>query len=236
MISRRVRAFQKPGQPVVSVDTKKKEPVGLFRNGGRDWHPRGRPVAVNVHDFPDPEPGKAIPYGVHGMTASKGWASVGITGDTAEFAAGTIRRRWRRMGSPLYPDARRLPVTADGGGPDGSRNRLWKLEIQRLADGLGLAVPVCHFPPGTSNKWNRIGHRMFCHITRNWRGKPPVSHEVIVNLISATGTKAGLSIRSGIDDNGYATGIKVTDDQMEALSIRRTGFHGEWNYTLLPRI
>ena len=233
-INRRVRAFQKLGQPVVSVDTKKKELVGQFRNGGRDWHPKGRPVAVHVHDFPDPELGKAIPCGVYDMTANKGWVSVGITSDTAEFAVETIRRWWRRMGSPLYPDARRLLITADGGGSNGSRNRLWKLEIQRLADELGLAISVCHFPPGTS-KWNRIEHHMFCHITQNWRGKPLVSHEVIVNLIAATTTKAGLSIRSGIDDKEQSTGIKVSDDQMEALSIRRAGFHGEWNYTLRPR-
>ena len=177
-INRRVRAFQRLGQPVVSVDTKKKELVGRFRNGGRDWRPKGRPVAVNVHDFPDPELGKAIPYGVYDMTANTGWVSVGITSDTAEFAVETIRRWWKRMGSPLYPDARRLLITADGGGSNSSRNRLWKLEVQRLADELGLAISVCHFPPGTS-KWNTIEHRMFCHITQGWRGKPLISYEVI---------------------------------------------------------
>ena len=233
-INRRVRAFQKLGQPVVSVDTKKKELVGQFRNGGRDWRPKGRPVVVNVHDFPDPELGKAIPYGVYDMTANTGWVSVGITSDTAEFAVETIRRWWKRMGSPLYPDARRLLITADGGGSNSSRNRLWKLEVQRLADELGLAISVCHFPPGTS-KWNRIEHQMFCHITQNWRGKPLVSYEVIVNLIAATTTRTGLTIRSDINEAEYTTGIKVTDDQMNALSIRRTGFHGEWNYTFTPR-
>ena len=233
-INRRVRAFQRLGQPVVSVDTKKKELVGRFRNGGREWRPKGHPVAVNVHDFPDPELGKAIPYGVYDMTANTGWVSVGITSDTAEFAVETIRRWWRRMGSPLYPDARRLLITADGGGSNSSRNRLWKLEVQRLADELGLAISVCHFPPGTS-KWNRIEHRMFCHITQNWRGKPLVSYEVIVNLIAATTTRTGLTIRSDIDEAEYETGIKVTDGQMNALSIRRTGFHGEWNYTFTPR-
>ena len=233
-INRRVRAFQRLGQPVVSVDTKKKELEGRFRNGGRDWRPKGRPVAVNVHDFPDPELGKAIPYGVYDMTANTGWVSVGITRDTAEFAVETIRRWWKRMGSPLYPDARRLLITADGGGSNSSRNRLWKLEVQRLADELGLAISVCHFPPGTS-KWNTIEHRMFCHITQSWRGKPLVSYEVIVHLIAATTTRAGLTIRSDIDEADYATGIKVTDDQMNALSMRRTGFHGEWNYTFTPR-
>ncbi len=231
-INRRVRAFQKLGQPVVSVDTKK-EPVGRFRNGGREWRPKGHPVAVNVHDFPDPELGKAIPYGVCDMTANTGWVSVGITSDTAEFAVETIRRWWRRMGSPLYPDARRLLITADGGGSNSSRNRLWKLEVQRLADEPGLAISVCHFPPGTST-WNRIERRMFCHITQNWRGKPLVSYEVIVNLIAATTTRTGLTICSDIDENDDTTGIKVSDDQMNALSIRRTGFQGEWNHTFTP--
>ena len=232
-INRRVRAFQRLGQPVISVDTRKKELVGPFRNGGREWHPKGRPWPVNMHDFPDPGLGRAIPCGVYDLTANTGWVSVGIASDTAEFAVETIRRWWERMGSPLWPDARRLLITADGGGSRGSRNRLWKLEIQRLADRLGLTISICHFPPGTS-KWNKIEHRMFCHITRNRRGKPLVSHQVIVNLIAATTTRAGLSIRSDIDEREHATGIKVTDDQMEGLSIRRAGFHGEWNYSLLP--
>ena len=178
-IDRRVRAFQRLGQPVVSVDTKKKEIVGQYRNGGREWCPRGEPEAVKVHDFPDPDLGKAIPYGVYDLTANTGWVSVGIDHDTAPFAVETLRRWWRHMGRPLYPDARRLLITADGGGSNSSRNRLWKLEVQQLADELGLAISVAHFPPGTS-KWNKIEHRMFCHITQNWRGRPLVSYQVIV--------------------------------------------------------
>ena len=234
-IDLRVRAFQRTGQPVVSVDTKKKEVVGQYRNGGRDWRPKGQPEAVNVHDFPDPELGKAIPYGVYDVGANAGWVSVGIDHDTATFAVETLRRWWRQMGRPLYPDARRLLITADGGGSNSSRNRLWKLELQQLADELGLAVSVAHFPPGTS-KWNKIEHRMFCHITQNWRGRPLVSYQVIVKLIAATTTGTGLTIRSDLDDNSYPLGVKVTDDQMEGLAIRRDPFHGEWNYTLEPRL
>ena len=233
-IDLRVRAFQRLGQPVVSVDTKKKEVVGQYRNGGREWRPKGEPEAVNVHDFPDPALGKAIPYGACDLTANAGWVSVGIDHDTAAFAVETLRRWWRQMGRPLYPDARRLLVTADGGGSNSSRNRLWKLELQKLADELGLKVSVAHFPPGTS-KWNKIEHRMFCHITQNWRGRPLVSYQVIVKLIAATTTAAGLTIRSDLDENSYPLGVKVTDDQMDGLAIRRDPFHGEWNYTLLPR-
>lgn len=203
-------------------------------NGARGARPRGAPEAVNAHDFPDPELGKAIPYGVYDITANEGWVSVGIDHDTAAFAVETLRRWWRRMGHPLYPDAGRLLVTADGSGSNSGRNRLWKLEIQRLADELGLAISVCHFPPGTS-KWNRIEHRMFCHITRNWRGRPPVSHQVIVSLIAATTTGAGLTIRPDMDGNRYPLGVKVTDDQMQGLASSRDPFHGEWNYTLKPR-
>ncbi len=233
-IDRRVRAFQRLGQPVVSVDTKKKELVGPYRNGGREWRPRGEPEAVNVHDFPDPDPGKAIPYGVYDLTANTGWVSVGIDHDTATVAVETLCRWWRQMGRPLYPDARRLLITADGGGSNSSRNRLWKLELQKLADELALTVSVAHFPPGTS-KWNKIEHRMFCHITQNWRGRPLVSYQVIVKLIAATTTGTGLTIRSDLDDNSYPLGVKVTDDQMESLAIRRDPFHGEWNYSLTPR-
>ena len=232
-INRRVKAFQKLGQPVVSVDTKKKELVGSYLNAGREWRPKGRPVDVNVHDFPDPELGKAIPYGVCDLTANKGWVSVGMDHDTASFAVESVRRWWRHMGRPLYPDARRLLITADGGGSN-SRHRRWKLELQSLADELGLTISVCHFPPGTS-KWNRIEHRMFCHITQNWRGRPLVSYQVIVNLIAATTTRNGLTIRSQLDDNTYPLGVKVTDDQMKDLLIRRDGFHGEWNYTIVRR-
>ena len=231
-INRRVRAFQKLGQPVVSVDTKKKELVGQYRNGGREWHPRDQ--AVNVHDFPDPQFGKAIPYGVDDLTANAGGVSVGIDHDTATFAVETLRRWWQHMGRPLYPDARGLLITADGGGSNSSRNRLWKREVQQLADELRLAVSVAHFPPGTS-KWNKIEHRMFCHITQNWRGRPLISYRVIVNLIAATTTGAGLIIHSDLDENTYPLGVKVTDDQMENLAIRRDPFHGEWNYTLMSR-
>ena len=233
-IDRRVRAFQRLGQPVVSVDTKKKELIGPFRNGGREWRPKGRPDEVKVHDFIDRGLGKAIPYGVYDLTANAGWVSVGVDHDTAEFAVETLRRWWRQMGCRAYPDARRLLVTADGGGSNGSRSRLWKFELQRLADALGLCISVCHFPPGTS-KWNKIEHRMFCHITENWRGRPLVSHEVVVNLIGATTTNGGLAIRSQLDEGDYPTGRQVTDEQMAALAIKRDAFHGEWNYSVSPR-
>ena len=233
-IDRRVRAFQRLGQPVVSVDTKKKELVGPYRNGGREWRPRGRPEEVKVHDFLDGDLGKAIPYGVYDLTANAGWVSVGVDHDTAEFAVATLGRWWRQMGRRAYPDARRLLVTADGGGSNGSRSRLWKLELQGLADALGLRISVGHFPPGTS-KWNKIEHRMFCHITQNWRGRPLVGHEVVVNLIGATTTREGLAIRSELDEGQYPTGRQVTDAQMNALAIKRDPFHGEWNYTLSPK-
>jgi DDE family transposase len=233
-LSRRVQTFQRQGHPVVSVATKKKELVGQFRNGGREWQPRGQPERVKVHDFPEEELGKVIPYGVYDLAANKGWVSVGIDHDTAEFAVATLRRWWEHMGHEVYPHATRLLITADGGGSNGSRCRLWKMEVQKLADELGLQISVCHFPPGTS-KWNKIEHRMFCHITENWRGRPLVSREVVVNLIGHTTTKAGLEIRSAVDENRYPTGREVTDQQLEALSIKREKFHGEWNYTIKPR-
>jgi transposase len=233
-ISRRVKTFQRQGQPVVSVDTKKKELVGPCRNSGREWQPCGRPERVKVHDFPDEELGKVIPYGVYDLATNKGWVSVGIDHDTAEFAVETLRRWWYHMGHEAYPHSTRLLITADGGGSNGNRCRLWKLELQKLADELGLQITVCHFPPGTS-KWNKIEHRMFCHITENWRGRPLVSREVVVNLIGHTTTKAGLEIRSTLDENRYPTGREVTDQQLEALAIKREKFHGEWNYTLKPR-
>ena len=232
-IDRRVRAFQRLGQPVVSVDTKKKELVGPYRNGGREWRPKGRPEEVKVHDFIDRDLGKAIPYGVYDLTANAGWVGVGVDHDTAEFAVATLRRWWRQMGRHAYPEARRLLITADGGGSNGSRSRLWKYELQQLADTLGLRISVCHFPPGTS-KWNKIEHRMFCHITQNWRGRPLVSHEVVVNLIGATTTREGLAIRSELDEGQYPTGRQITDAQMNNLAIKRDPFHGEWNYSLLP--
>jgi hypothetical protein len=233
-INRRVKAFQRQGQPVVSVDTKKKELVGQFRNGGREWRPKGQPEGVKVHDFPDEELGKAIPYGIYDQATDTGWVSVGVDHDTAAFAVETLRRWWRHMGSCVYPHAKKLLLTADGGGSNGSRCRLWKVELQQLADEIGLGISVCHFPPGTS-KWNKIEHRMFCHITQNWRGRPLVSREVVVNLIGHTTTRTGLEIRSELDANSYPIGREVTVEQMEAISIKKDKFHGEWNYTILPK-
>jgi hypothetical protein len=233
-INRRVKAFQRQGQPVVSVDAKKKELVGQFRNGGREWQPEGQPEEVEVYDFAKKDLGKALPYGVYDQTANAGRVSVGVDHDTAEFAVETLRRWWRNMGSQVYPGAKRLLITADGGGSNGRRCRLWKVELQGLADEIGLRISVCHFPPGTS-KWNKIEHRMFCHITENWRGRPLVSREVVVNLVGHTTTKTGSAIRSVLDEGSYPTGRAVSDEQMEGLSIRRDKFHGEWNYTLLPR-
>jgi hypothetical protein len=233
-INRRVKAAQRQGQPVVSVDAKKKELVGRFRNAGHEWQPSGEPDEVNVYDFIDKVLGKAIPYGIYDQTANTGWVSVGVDHDTAEFAVETLRRWWRYMGSVAYPKAKRLMITADGGGSNGSRCRLWKVELQGLADEIGLRISVCHFPPGTS-KWNKIEHRMFCHITENWRGRPLVSREVVVNLIGHTTTETGLEIRSELDGESYPIGRVVTDEQMGGISIRRDKFHGEWNYTITPR-
>jgi Rhodopirellula transposase DDE domain len=233
-INRRVKAFQRQGQPVVSVDAKKKELVGQFRNAGREWQPKGRPEEVEVYDFAKKDLGKAIPYGIYDQTTDTGWVGVGVDHDTAEFAVETLRRWWRDMGRRVYPGAERLLITADGGGSNGSRCRLWKVELQGLADETGLRISVCHFPPGTS-KWNKIEHRMFCRITENWRGRPLVSREVIVNLIGHTTTETGLTIRSELDEGRYPTGRKVSDKQMEGLSIERDKFHGEWNYSILPR-
>ena len=233
-INRRAKAFQRQGQPVVSVDTKKKELVGQYRDGGREWQPKGKPEKVKVHDFIDEGLGKAIPHGVYDMAANNGWVSVGVDHDTAEFAVETIRRWWNRMGIRVYPQAKKLLITADGGGSNGSRRRLWKVELRRLADEIGLSISVCHFPPGTS-KWNKIEHRMFCHITENWRGRPLVSREVVVNLIGGTRTKVGLEIRSELDGGSYPVAREVTDQQIDGLSIKREKFHGEWNYTIRPK-
>jgi hypothetical protein len=233
-LNRRAKAFQKQGQPVISVATKKKELVGQFRNGGRAWHPQGQPAEVQVHDFPAQVLGKVIPYGVYDEATNSGWVSVGIDHDTAEFAVETVRRWWRPMGREVYPQAKRLLITADGGGSNGSRCRLWKVELHRVVDEIGLRISVCHFPPGTS-KWNKIEHRMFCHITENWRGRPLVSREVVVNLIGHTTTKTGVAIRSAWDENRYPTGREVTAQQMESLSMKQDKFHGEWNYTIQPR-
>lgn len=232
-INNRVQKALTQGQPVISVDTKKKELVGQFKNGGREWRPEGDPEKVNVYDFVDKELGRANPYGVYDLANNTGWVSVGTDHDTASFAVATIRRWWLAMGSPLYPDVKELMITADGGGSNGSRVRLWKLELQQLSDELDIPIRVSHFPPGTS-KWNKIEHRLFSHISMNWRGKPLVSHEVIVNLIAATTTRKGLKVRAEIDSKPYPKGIKVTDEEFATLRILRDEFHGEWNYTIMP--
>ncbi|GAF82425.1 unnamed protein product [marine sediment metagenome] len=233
-ISDRIRKFQADHQPVVSVDTKKKELVGEFKNGGRELRPKGDPEKVRVHDFVIPELGRAAPYGVYDVTQNAGWVSVGVDHDTAAFAAQSIRRWWESMGNVTYPKAARLLITADSGGSNGARVRLWKVELQKLADETGLEISICHLPPGTS-KWNKIEHRMFAFISQNWRGKPLVSHQVIVNLIAATTTKTGLRIRAEVDTGKYPKGVKVSDKDMAAIRIQRDQFHGEWNYTILPR-
>jgi len=223
------------GEPVISVDTKKKELVGPFRNGGRELRPTGTPEAVRMHDFVIPELGRASPYGVYDVGQNEAWVSVGTDHDTAAFAVASIRRWWQTMGAALYPEAKRLLITADAGGSNGYRLRLWKLELQKLADETGLEIAVCHFPPGTS-KWNKIEHRLFSAISQNWRAKPLVSHEVIVKLIAATTTKTGLRVRSALDPNRYPAGVSVSDAAMETLYLRPDAFHGEWNYSLLPRL
>jgi transposase len=233
-INAQIQAFQAQGAPVVSVDAKKKELVGEFKNGGREWRPRGEPERVRVYDFVDKTRGKAIPYGVYDITANTGWVSVGLDHDTAEFAVATLRRWWEQMGTEAYPQATQVLVIADGGGSNGVRTRLWKTELQRLADETRLHISVCHLPPGTS-KWNKIEHRLFAYITLNWRGRPLISHEVIVNLIADTRTTKGLRVRAALDAKRYVTGKKVTDEEMAALRIARAAFHGEWNYTISPR-
>jgi hypothetical protein len=234
-INQQVKAFQQAGQPVVSVDAKKKEWVGDFANKGREYRPKGQPPAVRVYDFRDKELGKVCPYGVYDLTRNQGWVSVGTDHDTAQFAVESLRRWWYRMGRKVYPQATRLLITADGGGSNASRNRLWKVELQRLANETGLTMQVCHFPPGTS-KWNKIEHRMFCHITENWRGQPLTDQAVIVNLIGHTTTAAGLTIQAELDQGSYPTGIKVTDQQMQTLSLHPADFHGQdWNYSIVPQ-
>jgi hypothetical protein len=232
-IARKVRSFQRRGQPVISVDTKKKELVGDFKNAGREWQPQGKPEEVRSKDFKDEKLGKVAPYGIYDLTTNEGWVSVGIDHDTAEFATESIRRWWERMGSQAYPQAKSLLVTADGGGSNSNRCRLWKVAVQRLADAIGLGITVCHFPPGTS-KWNKIEHRMFCHITQNWRGKPLVSRAVIVSLIGSTTTRTGLRVKAELDTNLYAMGVKVSDADLAAVKLKKDTFHGEWNYTVLP--
>ena len=234
-INRRVVAAQARGQPVVSVDAKKKELVGDFKNGGREWRPKGEPEEVRVYDFVDKAPGKGrvTPYGVYDLTANEGWVSVGTDHDTARFAAQTILKWWQEMGRARYPDATELLITADGGGSNSSRCRLWKVALQELADATGLTLRVSHFPPGTS-KWNKIEHRLFCHVTQNWRGKPLVSHDLIVKLIGSTTTAKGLKVRAALDAGRYERGIKVSDEELHAVRIERDEFHGEWNYSILP--
>jgi hypothetical protein len=232
-IARQVRKLQKRDQPVISVDTKKKELVGDFKNGGREWRPHGQPEGVRVHDFLDKKLGKAIPYGVYDLAANTGWVSVGIDHDTSDFAVETIRRWWHHMGRKRYPRAKELLITADGGGSNGCRSRLWKVALQRLATELGLIIQVCHLPPGTS-KWNKIEHRLFSQIAINWRSRPLTSHEVIVQLIAETKTETGLRVRAALDKRSYPTGRKVTNQELAEINLHRATFHGEWNYTIHP--
>jgi transposase len=233
-INRLVKRFQRRGQPVISVDAKKKENIGNFAKAGQEWERHGQPRRVNTYDFPDKDKGKACPYGVFDLTNHEGWMNVGISRDTAEFAVESIRRWWKRMGQPRYPHATELLITADGGGSNGYRTRLWKRELQQLANGLGLSIRICHFPPGTS-KWNKIEHRMFSFVTKNWRGYPLDSLATVVNLIANTTTEAGLHIEADIDSTVYEKGIAVSDEEMQSLNIKRAKFHGEWNYKIMPQ-
>lgn len=232
-INETVCRFQEGGQPAISVDTKKKELVGDFKNAGREWRPEGEPEEVRVHDFIIPGQGKAIPYGIYDLARNEGWVSVGIDHDTASFAVNAIQRWWDLMGREAYPEATSLLITADGGGSNGSRVRLWKWELQQLADRTGLSITVCHLPPGTS-KWNKIEHRLFSHIAMNWRGKPLVSLAAIVSLIGSTKTERGLRVRAEIDPGEYATGVVISNAQMAGVRLERDAFHGEWNYTIRP--
>ena len=229
-----VRRFQHRGQPAVSVDTKKKELVGDFKNAGRTWRPRGQPEGVRVHDFKDPTLGKVIPYGVYDLVNDQGWVSVGIDHDTAQFATNSIRRWWTQMGRRRFPRATTLLITADGGGSNNPRSRLWRVCLQELADALALPLTVCHFPPGTS-KWNKIEHRLFSFITHNWRGQPLISHRAIVSLIASTRTRSGLIVRAALDTHHYNTKVKVSDEQLARVRLKPHAFHGEWNYTISPR-
>lgn len=233
-INDKTKAFQQAGDPVISVDTKKKELIGNFKNNGREYQPQGQPEKVRVHDFEIKELGKANPYGVYDVTANMGWVNVGIDHDTAQFAVESIRKWYQMMGKELYPQAKNLLITADGGGSNGHRVRLWKTELQKLADELDITITVAHFPPGTS-KWNKIEHRLFSYITQNWRGRPLISMEVIVSLIASTKTKNGLTVKCSVDTEQYAKGIKVSDDEMNSLNLSKSLFHGDWNYTIAPR-
>lgn len=233
-INQAVETRLSEGEPVISVDTKKKELIGPFKNNGQDWRPEGQPESVRVHDFVDPENGRASPYGVYDLGANAGWVNVGTDHDTASFAVQSIRRWWEVMGKPAYPRATTLLITADGGGSNGSRVRLWKLELQQLADETGLTITVRHFPPGTS-KWNKIEHRLFSYISMNWRGRPLISHEVLIQLIVSTRTRGGLAVQAELDQGSYPKGIKVTDEEFSRIRLVRDEFHGEWNYSISPR-
>jgi transposase len=230
-INRETQRFQKQGLPVISVDTKKKELVGDFKNQGREWQPKGQPEEVRVHDFIDKELGKVIPYGVYDVAANRGFVNVGTDHDTPGFAVESIRQWWKRMGRRAYPDCDQLLVMADGGGSNGYRARAWKSELAQFAAEAGLRISVCHFPPGTS-KWNKIEHRLFCHITQNWRGRPLISHEAVVSLIGSTTTRTGLRVRATLDEREYPTGVQISDAEMAAIPLKPNRFHGDWNYTI----
>jgi len=232
-IHKRVTAYQRGGRPAISVDTKKKETLGNKANSGREYRPKGKPVEVDTHDFPDKKKGKAIPYGVYDIGENEAFVSIGISKDTAEFAVEAIRRWWRELGNMRYRNPSRILITADCGGSNGYRNRLWKIKLQELADELGMIIEVCHYPPGTS-KWNKVEHRLFCHITRNWRGVPLETHEIVVNLISSTRTNEGLEVHCWLDEAEYRTGRKVTNEELQSVHLKRNKFHGEWNYEIHP--
>lgn len=233
-INGRVKAQQRGGQPAISVDTKKKETLGNLKNPGQTWQRKGKPREVDTHDFPDPRKGKAVPYGVYDLGHNEAWVSVGVSSDTAEFAVAAIRRWWKRLGRRRHRQATRLLITADSGGSNSSRSRLWKVELQKLSDETGLAIEVCHFPPGTS-KWNKIEHRLFCHITRNWQGQPLETYEIVVNLIGATTTTTGLKVHAALDPGKYEKGKEVTDEELAEVNIKPSRFHGEWNYVIRPK-
>jgi transposase len=228
-----VKAQQRRGEPAISVDSKKKETLGNLKNPGRTWRPKGRPVEVETHDFPDPRKGKAIPYGVYDLSHNEAWVNVGISSDTAAFAVASIRRWWKRLGRRRYPRAKRLLITADSGGSNGSRSRLWKVELQKLSNELRLEIEVCHFPPGTS-KWNKIEHRLFCHVTRTWQGQPLETYEIVVSLIGSTTTESGLQVHATLDPAKYEKGKKVSDEAIAAVNLTPSSFHGEWNYIIRP--
>lgn len=236
-IRRRVKSQQRAGQPAVSVDTKKKELIGKYKNSGRTWRRKRKPVQVKTHDFPDKEKGKVVPYGVYDIAQNEAWVNVGISHDTAEFAVASIQQWWNRLGRQRYQKTgvRRLLITADSGGSNGSRNRLWKYELQRLADELNVEIEVCHFPPGTS-KWNKIEHRLFCHITRTWRGEPLESYEIVVSLVGSTRTESGLEVHATLDERVYHKGLKISAEDYQSINITRCRFHGDWNYVIKPRV